>query len=303
LEAENGITLVSVSPSGRWILFNVGDRSDTYIIDLQSSDPTPMLLEGIYHDLVSVAFSPNEKWLIVGSTHGSIMMWDLTLQDPFSQANIIGSTRLGVYELIFSNDSQRLIAKERDTLLMWDLSLENPSWEPIALEGHVGHLTDVDLSSDNQWVAASSIHGPIAVWNIDDPGTVRYTMHHQAVDRIAFSPDGHWLASGGQDNLIRLWNMHSEQPALSPIVMEGHEDMIYGLSFTPDGDWLITASSDSVRAWSMSLDNLVSRACAIAGRNFTIDEWQVYLVDEPYRVTCSQYPAAIPVSYEPTPIP
>jgi WD40 repeat protein len=303
LEAGNGITLVSVSPSSRWVLFNVGDRSDTYIIDLQSSDPTPKLIGGLNDDLVSVAFCPNENWLIAGTTHGSIVMWDLTLNDPFSQAKVIGSVRLSVDELIFSNDSQYLIAQERDTLLLWDLSSENPSWIPISLEGHVGHLTDVALSSDNQWIAASSIHDPIAVWKFDDPGIIRYTMHHWGVDRIAFSPDGHWLASGGQDNLIRLWNMYSEQPALSPIVMEGHEDMIYALSFTPNGDWLITASSDSVRAWSMSLDNLLSRACEIAGRNLTIDEWQVYLGEDPYRTTCSQYPAAIPVSYEPTPIP
>jgi WD40 repeat protein len=303
LSADNGITLVSMSPSGRWLLYNVGDRTDTYIIDLQSGDPTPVLLEGVYDDLASAAFSLNEKWLVAGGQHGSIMMWDLTRRESFSQPVTIGSARLSINELIFSMDSHYLIAQERDTLLLWDLSSDHPSWEPQTLEGHVGHLTDVDLSDDNQWIAASSIHGQIALWNIHDLSTIRFTLNHQAVDRIAFSPDGHWLASGGQDHLIRLWNMHSDDPGLSPIVMEGHEDMIYDLAFTPDGHWLITASSDSVRAWSISLDDLISEACRMAGRNITIEEWQVYLGTEPYRTTCPQYPAAVPVSYEPTPIP
>jgi len=90
---------------------------------------------------------------------------------------------------------------------------------------------------------------------------------------------------------------------VSLIILEGHEDMIYSLDFTPDGNWLISSSSDSVRAWSMSLDNLLSKACAFTGRNLTYEEWQVYMGEEPYRATCSQYPLATPVSYEPTPIP
>lgn len=303
IEAENGITLVGVSPSGRWLLYNVGDRTDAFIIDLQSQDRVLIPLLGIPYDTSSAAFSPNEEWLVVGSSHGPILLWDLTLQDPFSQSNTIGSVRLGADELIFSNDGQFLIAQERDTLLFWDLSKENPSWEPKKIEGHVEHLADIDISHDNQWIAAASIYGPITMWNIQDMSTVRYTMNHDSVNRIDFSPDGHWLASGGQDDLVRLWNLHSENPALSPIILEGHEDMIYDLVFTPDGNWLISVSSDSVRAWSMSLDTLLTKACTFAGRNLTFEEWQVYLGEEPYRISCTQYPAAVPVSYEPTPIP
>jgi hypothetical protein len=79
--------------------------------------------------------------------------------------------------------------------------------------------------------------------------------------------------------------------------------MIYSLAFTPDRELLISASSDSVRAWSMSLDSLLSQACAFTRRNLTYEEWQVYMGEEPYRATCAQYPLATPVSYEPTPLP
>jgi hypothetical protein len=34
-----------------------------------------------------------------------------------------------------------------------------------------------------------------------------------------------------------------------------------------------------------------ARACAIAGRNLTQAEWDRYLPDMPYEVTCEQWPA------------
>jgi hypothetical protein len=35
----------------------------------------------------------------------------------------------------------------------------------------------------------------------------------------------------------------------------------------------------------------MDHACAIAGRNFSRDEWRDVFPDRPYRRTCPQYPA------------
>ena len=47
----------------------------------------------------------------------------------------------------------------------------------------------------------------------------------------------------------------------------------------------------TVRLWDMDPEAWRARACTIAGRNLTQAEWDRYLPDVPYEVTCEQWPA------------
>jgi tetratricopeptide (TPR) repeat protein len=42
--------------------------------------------------------------------------------------------------------------------------------------------------------------------------------------------------------------------------------------------------------WDVGLKSLQDRACRIANRNLTFDEWKQYMSDEPYRLTCPELP-------------
>ena len=67
---------------------------------------------------------------------------------------------------------------------------------------------------------------------------------------------------------------------------------MWGLARTPDGRGLISAGADgTVRIWNVDLDAWPALACAFVRRNLTLGEWQNDLVGEPYRQTCTDYPA------------
>jgi hypothetical protein len=71
--------------------------------------------------------------------------------------------------------------------------------------------------------------------------------HKGWVDRIAWSPDGKFLASASEDRTIRLWE--AETGNLVDI-FEGHEDWVYAVAWSNDGQKIISTSADStIRIW------------------------------------------------------
>jgi WD40 repeat protein len=59
---------------------------------------------------------------------------------------------------------------------------------------------------------------------------------------VAFSPDGKTLATGGEEESLRLWDVAS---GTLRATFRGHADAIDWVAFSPDGKTVATASRDA----------------------------------------------------------
>jgi WD40 repeat protein len=131
----------------------------------------------------------------------------------------------------------------------------------VPLTGHTERVTSVVLAPDGRTLAigfaGTLFDGPtVRLWDVADPAHPRPLGAPLTgpAGPVAFSPDGHTLASGADDNTVRLWDVADPahpHPRGAPLT--GHTGPVSTVTFTPDGHTLATGADDNtVRLWDVA---------------------------------------------------
>jgi WD40 repeat protein len=196
--------------------------------------------------------------------------------------------------------------------LVWLWDLATVPAEPKVLEGHLSDIQDIAFSADDQWIATGSADGSVRLWDpsASDPSDSSFVLwgHEKAVEQgpeaanvnvyVVFSADNRWLATAGcgqrgpnqrcEQGSVQLWNVLDTE--LGSVELSTHKDVVYQAAFSADGHWLLTQSPDEVpQLWDMHVDDLITQACELVGRNLSLEEWEEYFPGEDYYRTCEQW--------------
>ena len=100
----------------------------------------------------------------------------------------------------------------------------------------------------------------------------RLMGHQKQVNHVTFSPDGHWIASCGFDNHVKLW---SARDGAFVATLRGHVGPVYMASFSPDSRLLVSGSKDTtLKVWEVRTRKMKEDLIGHRDEVFAVD-WSV----------------------------
>lgn len=253
----SSVNALAISPDSN----TLASASDHKIVKLWDLNTQKVLasLSGHSQAAKSVAFSPDGKILATASDDKTIKLWQIETLEEI--CTLLGHSH-AVKSVAFSPDGQILASGSWDkTIKLWDV---NTGTEICTMTGHQLQVNSVAFSPQGQLLASVSYDRTIRLWQIpalegshkEFQNRPCYSLlgtlsgHAWAVLTVAFSPDGKILATGSDDNTIKLWEVNTGQLICTLV---GHSWSVVAVAFTADGETLLSASCDkTVKLWRIS---------------------------------------------------
>ena len=258
-----------------------------------SSTPRPanceQTLKGHTDGVLSVEFSPDGKQLLSGSYDNTARLWDLATAAPLQT---LKGHSWWVWAAEFSPDAQPhrhrqpgrqsdRVAEEQEQGARQRAIDDSSAQLHVARSGSTNKLTEFTGHDGAVYAAAFSPDGKLDRHRrlrqarddlepgrsrsrstsrklIDGepkpkPNYLRLAGHDGPVRSVAFSPNGQLVASGSEDNAIRLWDVATGEVAQ---VLRGHGSAVRSVAFSPDGKFVLSGGQEKndnqIRLWNLA---------------------------------------------------
>jgi len=281
--------------------FNTWDYFRTRSVLVNNLNTNPHLRQYMFrhNDWISaIVFNPKTDMLASGGcskridftcVEGEIVLWSIPNGELNKITSIHGHSS-AISSLAF-NPAGTILATggcssfdagncAEGEIILWNTENYQQIGKPF--NGHSEEVLSLTFSPDGKLLASGSCathelsacaEGEILLWNIEDHSQFSQPIrgHTSWVSAVAFSPDGHFFASGSGDGTVLLRGIQQGQ-ITGPVLSFGSGfEIINSLEFSPDGKTLVSAGTDDrLKLWDVTNGQLM--------REFTGHEDDVYAV-------------------------
>ncbi|HMO64360.1 MAG TPA: hypothetical protein PKE47_03895 [Verrucomicrobiota bacterium] len=198
-------------------------------------------------------FSHDGRWLVGAGNARKLRVWSAVTG---RKIGTLGGHENEITKLVLSPDGRYLASIGNDDVVkLWDgTRLDQPQAGPRQFPGLCGGFTDLlAFSPDSRRLAIVASDDLARIHRLDEPAEPLDLLApgHRPL-ALAFSPDGRWIASGGVDCTIRVWDAVTGRQRDT---LRSHVEQVTRLRFLsrPEGAWLVSGSRDgTVKFWDLS---------------------------------------------------
>jgi WD40 repeat protein len=248
----------------------------------------PVILKEPAGWIGAVTFSSFVNHLVVGSSDGSVSLWDVAARKKLfplykhrdavaalafsSDGLLVSGAHDGIVYLrgedfrgdfqihrgallaaAFSPDSKRLFTGGIDATVK-AIDLGRREAKPTEYRGHTSWVNSLAINRAGTMIASASSDNTIRVRRLADDMILNlFRVNEGEIRSVAFSPDGKLIAAGIRYGHVRLWDLEKNKEVVSFKPFTGET---WAVAFTPDGKTLFAGGGDwhkpsEVRRWEV----------------------------------------------------
>jgi WD40 repeat protein len=206
----------------------------------------------------SVAYSPDGKYVLSGSSKGKMILWNASLGK--SIRTVVGSEGFmdRVTAVAFSSNGEYALSGGSDnTVRLWNAKNLTHLKTFVGHE-RIGGIISVAFSPDGKYATSTGNDGKVIIWDLASGSQWKALAGHAdwtAGASAKFSPDGKYVISAG-DASTKIWGVATGEEVASMIAFE-------------DGEWIITTANGYYNS-SPKGDQYLS--VQVKGKDYTIEQ-------------------------------
>ena len=207
----------------------------------------------------TIAFSPDGQSLAYWDAGGALNLLDV------STGQVVRTIDVGSCSFAFSPDGHLGAAWESKAVVVVDIvSGRQVASIPVTHPFCQGPL---QFAPGGHLLAIGDPTGTVTLWDPNNGNQLRTLTNGDDVRSLAFSPDGHFLITGGRhadfSGAVTLWNVDRGQQVQSLRT----PSQIFSVAYSPNGQMVATSSQEgAARLWRAPSSNAVSHPSLEFGR-------------------------------------
>ncbi|MEP4076581.1 c-type cytochrome domain-containing protein [Haloferula sp.] len=204
-------------------------------------------------DPVSLAFTPNARYLIVGGgipgKSGRTVTFDVTNGERVLTAG-------KEFDTVIATDlhpSLNMIATGSPSKLIKTWKTEDGT-QISSIKKHTDWVTALDYSPDGILLATGDRNGGVWVWESETSNEFHTLRGHQAgITAISFRADSNVMASASEDGSVRLWEMNQGKEIKK---IDAHPGGVLAFSWARNGSFATAGRNRIARIWKPDFGQL-----------------------------------------------
>jgi RNA polymerase sigma factor (sigma-70 family) len=274
-----GINCLAQSADGRWLAAGATSQ-DVRLFDLSTGQVVRDMYLGdhsaaTWGDPVKrVAFAPGAKVLFSSSAKTGVTAWEVPsgkkLWNKAGAGTYLACDPKGRWVAAGGSYGHGTGLEDDDDPKYWRLldaksgevvaeARIEPTEVPATAPGYryPPYLTDLAFLADGSRLLTAQLDGTLRVWDPDTRREVARLKSHSMADDafLACSADGKWVAVGGRDRAVTVWELATGKQAIK---FDGHLAGVTQVEFTRDGRGLVSSGDLAPVLWDLCPKDLPS---------------------------------------------